>query len=78
MDEWLAAGICDYRLEFVHETPLQITQVAGAFRQTLSGERDTRWLRRRLAEVSPQGTTEGSLFVPLSALTAPAERHTRP
>jgi putative protease len=72
LDAWLAAGIRDFRLEFVHETPLQVTQVADAFRRTLDGERDSRWLRRRLAEVSPQGTTEGSLFVPLPTLTGAA------
>jgi putative protease len=70
LDAWLGAGIRDFRLEFVHETPEQVRQIAEAFRRALDGERDTRGLRRRVAEASPQGTTEGSLFVPLSALTA--------
>ncbi|MEI7470523.1 MAG: hypothetical protein WCL57_20155, partial [Chloroflexota bacterium] len=59
-----AAGVVHYRLEFVHESAEQVTQVAKAFRATFEGKLTAPELTRRLRQISPQGTTEGSLFVP--------------
>jgi putative protease len=64
MDMWRDAGVAHYRLEFVHETGAQVAQVARAFGDYLAGAIPAAELARRLAQVSPQGTTEGSLFVP--------------
>ena len=64
---WRAAGISDFRLEFVHQTPEQISKVTSAFGQFLSAEA-TELAAGQLAQTieknSPQSTTEGSLFVP--------------
>lgn len=64
LDALRAAGVLHYRLEFVHESAEQVTQVAKAFRAALAGKLPTHDLARRLRQLSPQGTTEGSLFVP--------------
>ncbi|NNJ12928.1 U32 family peptidase [Chloroflexales bacterium ZM16-3] len=64
MDAWRDAGVAHYRLEFVHETGAQVAHVARAFAEYLAGAIPAAELSRRLAQVSPQGTTEGSLFVP--------------
>ena len=65
---WRAAGISDFRLEFVHQTPEQISKVTSAFGQFLSSEA-TELAAGQLAQTieknSPQSTTEGSLFVPV-------------
>ncbi len=68
---WLAAGIRHYRLEFVHETADQVTQVARAFQQALAGCLTANSLASRLRQVAPQGITEGSLFVPEDYLRLP-------
>lgn len=64
LDAWLAAGIRQFRLEFVHETGDDVTAVASAFQATLDGRQSTAALGRRLSALAPQGVTEGSLFVP--------------
>ncbi len=61
---WLGAGIHQFRLEFVHESALQVQQVITAFQKTLLGEKNFDWLQKELSAVSPSGITEGSLFVP--------------
>jgi U32 family peptidase len=61
---WLRAGLCDFRLEFVHESPAQVQRVIKAFQKTLSNGKSFDWLQRELANVSPNGITEGSLFTP--------------
>jgi U32 family peptidase len=61
---WLEAGLCQFRLEFVHESAEQVRQVIKAFQETLLGEKSFEGLQRELAKISPSGTTEGSLFVP--------------
>jgi len=65
LDEWLRAGIRHFRLEFVHETAEQVTQIARAFQETLLGKQSARALTQQLPQLAPQGTTEGSLFIPL-------------
>ncbi|NTW03825.1 MAG: U32 family peptidase, partial [Oscillochloris sp.] len=64
IDSWRAVGITDYRLEFVHETGAHVVQVTRAFADYLGGNIAAVDLARRLAQVAPQGITEGSLFVP--------------
>jgi putative protease len=69
--DWRAAGIVHYRLEFVHETAVQVTNITHAFQQALAGEMTGAGLNGRLRQIAPQGTTEGSLFVPDDYLTLP-------
>jgi putative protease len=66
--EWLSAGIRHFRLEFVHETPDQITQIGREFMQCFAGRATPEELHRALQHCAPEGVTEGSLFVPSSAL----------
>jgi U32 family peptidase len=61
---WLRAGLRDFRLEFVHESPAQVQQIIKAFQKTLSNGKSFDWLQKELANVSPSGITEGSLFTP--------------
>jgi putative protease len=71
LDLWRDAGIRHYRLEFVHESPEQVTGVARAFASYFSGRRDSAKLLRELRRLAPEGTTQGSLFVPEGYLTLP-------
>ena len=64
MDQMRASGIADYRLEFVHETPDAVRKVSLAFQDYLAGKISAATLDQRLQKSAPQGTTEGSLFVP--------------
>jgi putative protease len=61
---WLEAGIRRFRLEFVHESAEQVARVTGAFDDVLAGRRTPAELGEQLRRLWPQGTTEGSLFVP--------------
>lgn len=61
---WQAAGLRDYRLEFVHESARDVRGVTEAFRAYFAGDFSERDLEAQLAKVSAQGVTEGSLFVP--------------
>ncbi len=71
LDEWRAAGIFRFRLEFVHESAEQVCGVTRAFEETLAGRRTSRDLAQTLQRVTPGGVTEGSLFVPADYLTLP-------
>jgi putative protease len=71
LDEWRRAGLQHFRLEFVHESAQQVTQVTHAFKATLAGKLPTPELTRLLQRLAPQGTTAGSLFVPEQYLTIP-------
>ncbi|MHA0037300.1 U32 family peptidase [Deinococcus sp. PESE-13] len=62
--DWLDAGLRDFRLEFVHESPEQVREVIAAHRAFLNGEIGGVELENRLRVVADQGVTEGSLFVP--------------
>ncbi|MDZ4799028.1 MAG: DUF3656 domain-containing protein, partial [Bryobacteraceae bacterium] len=64
LDTWLAAGIEHYRVEFAHETQAQTKAVIEAFTSRLAGRITSDQLARELRRAAPQGTTEGSLFVP--------------
>src|SRR5262249_16737437 len=63
LQTWRDAGIAHYRLEFVHETGDQVRYVAHAFAEALNRKIGQVELRNRLLRCSPQGITEGSLFV---------------
>lgn len=62
--KWKAAGISNFRLEFVHQTPEQVTSITAAFGSYFAGESSAKILQTLLSTVSPQGTSEGSLYVP--------------
>ena len=65
---WLAAGIRHFRLEFVHETPEQVSRIGRAFEDFFADHLTPQELHRAIRSCAPQGVTEGSLFVPSSAL----------
>jgi putative protease len=71
LEAWRAAGIRHFRLEFVHESASQVTGVTGAFEEALAGRCPPRELAARLQRLTPQGITEGSLYVPVDYLTLP-------
>jgi putative protease len=66
LSAWREAGIAHYRLEFVHESPAELTAVATAFREALAGHISTPQLTAKLRSAAPCGITEGSLFVSIS------------
>jgi putative protease len=71
VESWLRAGIRHFRLEFAHESEAQVALITGAFEDALSGRITFAQLATRLKRMAPQGTTEGSLFVPSNYLTLP-------
>jgi putative protease len=71
LDQWRAAGIQHYRLEFVHEQGDEVRKLTHAFMETLAGKSSSAKLTRRLAEIAPQGTTAGSFFVPEGYMELP-------
>jgi putative protease len=71
LEEWRAAGIHHFRLEFAHESAEQVHEVVRAYNLTLKGSMTTQKLRGELRKLAPQGTTEGSLFVPNDYLKLP-------
>lgn len=64
LDRWLRAGIRHFRVEFVHETPAEVAAVSAAWEEALAGRSDAATLTAALRRASPQGITEGSLFIP--------------
>ena len=71
LESWLNAGIRHYRLEFVHESPGQVTQVGKLFADAFAGRIGHEELTRRLRRIAPQGTTEGSFFIPSNYAVLP-------
>jgi putative protease len=71
LDGWMAAGIGRFRLEFAHESAEQVMRVTRALEDVLAGRRRARDLARQLQRFTPQGVTEGSLYVPEGYLTLP-------
>jgi putative protease len=71
LDVWRAAGIEHFRLEFAHESSAQVAGVTEVFVEALSGRGGPRELEPRLQRFSPQGITEGSLYVPADYLALP-------
>ncbi len=68
---WRQAGIHHLRLEFAHETAVQVTQITQTFQQALAGTLAMPELGRQLGRLSPQHRTEGSLFVADNYLMLP-------
>lgn len=68
LGDWLAAGIRHLRAEFVHESAAAVERIARAFKDALSRRTSPSDLRDALREIAPQGITQGSLFVPASAV----------
>jgi U32 family peptidase len=66
---WLSAGIHQFRLEFAHESADEVIDITNLFDRALRGELSFVALKEQLRKAAPQGTTQGSLFVPLSSLT---------
>ena len=71
LDQMRQSGIVDYRLEFVHESAEDVGQVTAAFQAYFSGRINAVDLDIRLHKIAPEGTTEGSLFVPDDYLKLP-------
>jgi putative protease len=71
LDLWRAAGIRHFRLEFAHESAAEVTEVAGLFHKALTGAITAAQLNKELKSVAPEGTTQGSLYVPADYLTLP-------
>ncbi len=71
LDHMLQAAITDYRLEFVHESADEVRRVSAAFRAYFAGKVTSAELDTRLKKIVPQGTAEGSLFVPPDYLRLP-------
>ena len=63
LELWRAAGIRDFRLEFVHETAAQVREVARLFTLALAGGISSAQLNRDLKAIAPEGTTQGSLYI---------------
>jgi putative protease len=64
LEDWRAAGVRRFRLEFAHESADQVVGVTEAFADVLAGRSSARELTQRLRRIAPEGTTEGSLYVP--------------
>ncbi len=71
LDQMMKSGIVHYRLEFVHESAKMVRQVSAAFQDYFAGRVNVADLDHRLQKIAPQGTTEGSLFVPEDYLQVP-------
>lgn len=67
LSDWLAVGIRHFRLEFVHEPATRVAEITEAFAECLAGSTKPADLARRLKQLAPEGTTEGSLYVPASS-----------
>ena len=64
LDDWRAAGIAHFRLEFAHETGEETAAIARLFADGLAGRLPAQELGRQVRSAAPQGVTEGSLYVP--------------
>ncbi|MDX1984423.1 MAG: DUF3656 domain-containing protein [Bryobacteraceae bacterium] len=71
LEEWLNAGIRHFRLEFVHQTTGQTRDIAESFAMAIRGRLTAAALSQRLKQASPEGITEGSLFIPKDYLRLP-------
>jgi U32 family peptidase len=71
LEQWRRAGILHFRLEFVHESAKDVEQITRMFAAALAGGISYEQLGSELKKVAPQGTTEGSLFIPTDYLKLP-------
>jgi putative protease len=71
LNDWLRAGIRHFRLEFVHESGEEVSEIARLFRKALTAEITSQELSTKLRKAAPQGITEGSLFISKDYLQLP-------
>jgi putative protease len=71
LDLWRERGIRHFRLEFVHESAGQVWEITRLFRLALARQINAAQLNRDLKAIAPEGTTQGSLFVPPNYLELP-------
>jgi putative protease len=71
LNDWLGAGIRHFRLEFVHESGQRVAAITALFSEFLAKKCSAGELARRLKQLAPEGTTEGSLYVPASSALLP-------
>ncbi len=71
LELWRNTHIRHFRLEFVHESADQVRRVTRTFQSALKGTITFAELGAELRRIAPQGTTEGSLFVPKDYLVLP-------
>jgi putative protease len=64
MSRWREAGLSNFRIEFVQESPRQVSGVIDAFRSLLDDRLSPREFHNQLNGLAPAGTTQGSFFVP--------------
>lgn len=64
LELWRLAGIRHFRVEFVHQSPAEVAAVVRLHKRFLQEEMTAAELAIALGELSKQGTTEGSLWVP--------------
>ncbi len=64
LQSWVDAGIANFRLEFVHQSPEQVKEITVAFAKFFAGNFSADELAEAIEASSPQSTTKGSLFVP--------------
>jgi putative protease len=65
LDAWRSAGIRHFRLEFTHESGMQVKEVARLFDLALKkAAGGGAALGRALKTIAPGGTTQGSLLIP--------------
>ncbi|MBI4907905.1 MAG: U32 family peptidase [Acidobacteria bacterium] len=69
LEKWRAVGIHHFRLEFVHESPDRVSRITRLFHDALHGAVTYRELNEKLKRLSPEGITEGSLYIPKAELT---------
>ena len=68
LENWRESGVRHFRLEFAHESGSQVIRVTQSFEEALAGRISFSQLSQEWRRISPQGTTEGSLFVPSNHL----------
>ena len=64
MNDFVQAGLGDFRMEFVHQDEFATGAAAAALREFLELRITADELDQRFRETGPSGTTQGSLFVP--------------
>ncbi len=65
---WIDQGLRDFRIEFVHETAQQVSEIGKAFTNFAKGKTGYQQVGNLIGNTLPQGTTTGSLFVPREEL----------
>ena len=64
LSQWTDAGIRDFRIEFVHHSAHQVAAIVEAYQMFFDKQLSAEQLDESLKANSPQGITEGSLYVP--------------